>query len=76
MREKVQDKTKKALGRRRTPLVSHANIHERIAEKAYELYERSGYVRGQDWKNWIEAEKIIKIQDSKGITKRKEAVSL
>jgi hypothetical protein len=30
-----------------------------IAKKAYELYEKSEWVHGRDFENWLEAEKIV-----------------
>jgi hypothetical protein len=35
------------------------DLHEEISKVAYELYEKSGRVKGRDLKNWLEAEKIV-----------------
>lgn len=35
-------------------------MHERIQKKAYEIYEKRGFNSGNDWNDWLEAEKIIK----------------
>jgi hypothetical protein len=35
------------------------SVHDRIAKKAYELYEQSGRIDGRDVEHWIEAEKIV-----------------
>jgi len=34
-------------------------MHEEIAKKAYELFEKSGGVHGRDRENWLEAEKTV-----------------
>lgn len=33
--------------------------HQRIAEKAYELYQRRGCCHGQDLDDWLEAERLV-----------------
>jgi hypothetical protein len=35
------------------------NLHEEITKLAYELYEKSGYVNGRDFENWLDAEMIV-----------------
>lgn len=35
----------------------------RIAQVAYDLYEKGGRVDGRDWQYWFEAEKIVASQD-------------
>jgi len=35
------------------------NLHEEIAKVAYELYEKSGCIKGRDAENWREAEMIV-----------------
>jgi hypothetical protein len=35
------------------------DLHEEISKVAYELYEKSGRVKGRDLENWVEAEKIV-----------------
>ncbi|MBI5409092.1 MAG: DUF2934 domain-containing protein [Nitrospirae bacterium] len=35
------------------------NLYEEIARTAYELYEKSGYIGGRDFENWLDAERIV-----------------
>ena len=35
------------------------SIHDKIAEKAYELYEKSGRIDGKDVEHWLKAEKLV-----------------
>lgn len=39
--------------------VEQGQFNQRIAEKAYELYQKRGYAHGNDLSDWYEAEKII-----------------
>ena len=39
---------------------SEESLRERIARKAYEIYESRGREIGRDFEHWLEAEKIIK----------------
>lgn len=32
--------------------------HVEIANKAYELYEKKGHKKSQDWDNWFQAEEL------------------
>lgn len=52
----------------------------RVAEKAYDLYERRGCCHGQDVDDWLEAERIIlaeiELQQTRGDKKRKEAQNM
>lgn len=34
-------------------------LHQRIAEKAYELYECGGCCHGRDVEDWLEAERLV-----------------
>jgi hypothetical protein len=34
-------------------------LHERIARKAFELYEQRGFQHGHDTEDWLEAERLI-----------------
>ena len=34
-------------------------LHQRIAEKAYELYHKRGESHGQDLDDWLEAEQLV-----------------
>ena len=40
--------------------LSEAELTEKIKEKAKELWEKKGRVRGQDQEIWLEAEKLVK----------------
>lgn len=42
-------------------------MRDEIARVAYGLYEKRGYVPGNDFSDWIEAEKIVKKKYSKGM---------
>ena len=44
-----------------TALKGHGREHHhaRIARRAYELYERSGYTNGHDVEHWIQAERDV-----------------
>jgi len=35
------------------------NLHKEIAKIAYILYEKSGYINGKDFENWLDAERIV-----------------
>ena len=35
-------------------------LHQQIAERAYILYERSGFQHGKDLEHWLEAEQQVK----------------
>ena len=35
------------------------HLHQRIAELAYVLYERSGFQQGKDLEHWLEAEREV-----------------
>ncbi len=43
-------------------IISPKQLHERIKKKAYELYVKRGYIHGDDWADWFEAEKIVKAE--------------
>ncbi|MFI5303353.1 MAG: DUF2934 domain-containing protein [Nitrospiria bacterium] len=36
------------------------DLHEKIAQLAYELYEKNGKIEGRELDHWLEAEKMIK----------------
>jgi hypothetical protein len=38
---------------------SVGEVHHRITEKAYELYECRGCCHGRDLEDWIEAERLV-----------------
>ena len=35
-------------------------IDRKIREKAYYIFESRGYTHGNDWSDWLEAEKLLK----------------
>ena len=41
------------------PVSSPDDLHERIAKRAYELYEQGGSLDGNDIDHWLEAEREI-----------------
>ncbi len=43
------------------------NMRDEIARVAYGLFEKRGYTPGNDFSDWIEAEKIVKKTYSKGM---------
>ncbi|NLE64621.1 MAG: DUF2934 domain-containing protein [Elusimicrobia bacterium] len=42
--------------------VSAQELADRIAFKAYEIYERRGYSNGNDLGDWYEAERLVKAE--------------
>ncbi len=42
-------------------------IRDEIATVAYGIYEKRGYVAGEDFADWIEAVKIVEKKYSKGM---------
>jgi hypothetical protein len=54
------------------PTIGDQELRRRIAEKAYELYERRGKVPGQEVEDWLEAERMIMAElNSQGAKKRR-----
>ena len=37
-------------------------LHDRIARKAYEVYERRGYTHGRDLDDWLRAEELLRAE--------------
>jgi len=50
------------------------NMLDEISRVAYNLYEKRGYAPGNDFSDWIEAEKIVMKMYSKGIHGNVKAV--
>jgi hypothetical protein len=48
-------------------------LHEEIAKTAHELYEKSGWIPGRDFENWIEAEKIVRSRLNGKQTQKKQS---
>ena len=38
------------------------SFEQRVEKRAYELYEKRGFVYGHEWDDWFEAEKIVEAQ--------------
>ena len=53
-REKVQKKPKEKAGQ------EIESLHQMVAKKAFEIYEKRGKEPGRDLDDWLEAERIIK----------------
>ena len=53
-REKVQKKPKEKAGQ------EIESLHQMVAKKAFEIYEKGGKEPGRDLDDWLEAERIIK----------------
>lgn len=51
---------KAASGSPRKKPAAKESMHEKIAKKAYELYEKSGRIDGRDIEHWLEAENLLK----------------
>lgn len=47
-------------GRLEDPAEGQGNLYQRIAERAFFLYERSGFQHGKDLEHWLEAEQQVK----------------
>jgi hypothetical protein len=47
-------------GRSKDQAEGQGNLHQRIAERAYSLYEQSGFQHGNDVEHWLEAERQVK----------------
>ena len=45
---------------------SDSALYERIARKAYELYEKQGSVHGLDVQDWFEAERLVLAETKAG----------
>jgi hypothetical protein len=41
-------------------MISDQDFYERVARKAYELYQQRGEVPGHDLDDWLSAEQIVK----------------
>jgi hypothetical protein len=48
-----------AVGRAEKPVELPAGVRERIARKAYELWEQRGRQAGNALRDWLDAEKIV-----------------
>lgn len=47
-------------GRNAADLITYEQeLHERVAQKAYDLYEKRGRTDGCDVEDWLEAERLV-----------------
>lgn len=46
--------------------LSPEELNQKIAEKAYELYQQRGCTPGSSASDWLEAEKLVRAQYGKG----------
>ena len=56
---KVKSRTSSAAGQARKPIELPDGMWERIARKAYELWEQRGRQEGSALRDWLDAEEII-----------------
>jgi len=49
-------------GKRSEMAAMDSDLRERIALKAYELYEQRGWSHGLDTEDWLEAERLVLIE--------------
>lgn len=56
MLQKMREKLQQVLA---PPVSSPHDRHEKIAQRAYQLYEEGGCVSGNDTPDWLKAEKEI-----------------
>ena len=40
--------------------MNEGNLHQEIFRVAYDIYERSGQIKGRDLDHWLEAERIVR----------------
>jgi len=43
--------------------MSNENDRDKIAQRAYQIYEERGKMQGSDFKDWLQAEKEISAQE-------------
>lgn len=52
------------------------NLHDEMAKVAYELYEKSGCIKGRDLDNWLDAEMIVLTKHASQEIEEPEASSI
>jgi hypothetical protein len=52
--------------------VPRKNLHSEIAKVAYEIFMKSGYSHGYDLDHWLEAERIVLLNQSAKIIKKEK----
>jgi hypothetical protein len=50
------------------------SMSDEIARVAYSLYEKRGYTPGNDFSDWLEAEKIVKNKYTRGMASNAKSV--
>jgi hypothetical protein len=65
MKKGVKKKEEMFVEQPTAPIVNDQALHQAIAEKAYELYQKGGQRHGHDMEDWLEAEKLV-LSDKKG----------
>jgi DUF2934 family protein len=59
MRHKSKEKALKAVPGKPSPPLDDTRLHELIATRAYELFEKRGCLEGYDCEDWLEAERQV-----------------
>jgi hypothetical protein len=55
----AEQRTKAAIWRSHRPRISDQELYERVARKAYELYQQRGEAPGDDLADWLLAERLV-----------------
>lgn len=50
--------------KKKRSVLSQEELNQKIQEKAFELYQIRGFVCGNDWNDWFEAEKLVLAEQS------------
>jgi hypothetical protein len=56
----AEPRTKPATSRSPQPRISDQELYERVARKAYELYQQRGEAPGDDFADWLLAERLVR----------------
>jgi hypothetical protein len=56
--------------------ITDEELYERVARKAYELYQQRGEIAGHDLSDWLTAERLVKAELLHGLTREEEKVVL
>lgn len=59
MEKKSKDLLKKSVVATMILTLTPEEIHDKIQKKAFELYRKRGRIKGSDWDDWFEAERIV-----------------
>ncbi|HEV8717869.1 MAG TPA: DUF2934 domain-containing protein [Candidatus Binatia bacterium] len=55
----AEPRTRAATSRSQRPRISDQELYERVAHKAYELYQQRGEAPGDDLADWLLAERLV-----------------